>query len=248
MLAAVLLTRVAGRSSRRVVLARGGALALALYEFVFLGFRHDVSRLDAHAINRASAYLGTARAALFALAPQPTDGTTFYFIHLPANVGMLNGDGPALRIWYGNASLRGAFITQYRATPGRPSLFFSADSMGHLSAVVRGLPDADLASPTPDYADAHHYLAANLARAGELEDALLEWRKVLAVFPSDLRSSTNLAHHAYRAGRYADAIRYAAVGLQSAPADDTLRAIMERAVGAEEALRRSRSEGRKRSP
>jgi tetratricopeptide (TPR) repeat protein len=124
-------------------------------------------------------------------------------------------------VWYGDPTLRGRFLSSYAPDPRRPSFFFGHDDAEHLVEIVRGLPDRELAAPPPIYRAAHTDLGSTLAGAGELEDALVEWRKVLQVDATFCDAAANLGMTLSRLARFAEAapVLELAARLEPAAAD-----------------------------
>jgi hypothetical protein len=112
-----------------------------------------------------------------------------FFVRVPSEVGFLAGDGPALRVWYANPTLRGGFYTEYRARserdPPGPDLFFRYDSIGGWVEVVRGAEDVARARlANPRWETDHGTLAATLARAGDWVPAAAEYAKLAGAVPT----------------------------------------------------------------
>src|SRR5262249_46281228 len=80
---------------------------------------------------RAGTFIGFLRHDLEHQVPDPPHHSRFYFVRVPSNVGFLAGDGPALRVWYGDSTLRGGFYPSYRpraaGEPRGPDWFFRYD-------------------------------------------------------------------------------------------------------------------------
>jgi tetratricopeptide (TPR) repeat protein len=168
------------------------------------GIAYHASLCDAHNIRRASAHLRNFRADLLRLHPTLPEKARVYFWNIPYWIGFQLADGPALRVWYGDSTLAGAFLSAYVPAPGRPTLFFGHDDAMHLIEIVRGLPDPQLHDPPAIYTAAHNDLGATLATAGEPEAALIEWRKVLEVDPNSLEAAANLGITLNRLGRFGE--------------------------------------------
>ena len=50
-----------------------------------------------------------------------------YFWNIPPWIGFQVADGPALRVWYGDPTLSGHFLSAYASDPRRPAFFFGHD-------------------------------------------------------------------------------------------------------------------------
>lgn len=161
---------------------------------------------DAHNIRRASHHLWNFRDDLRRHHPVLPESARVYFWNIPPWIGFQLADGPALRVWYGDPTLSGHFLSAYAPDPRRPAFFFGHDDAMRLVEIVRGLPDPALAAPPPIYQAAHTDLGSTLAGAGEHEDALVEWRKVLQVDATFSDAAANLGMTLCRLERYAEAV------------------------------------------
>ncbi len=153
---------------------------------------------------RAASFIGFMRADLKRQLPEPPPHTRFYFVRVPSNVGFLAGDGPALRVWYGDPTLRGGYYPSYRPRsseePPGQDLFFRYDSVAGWVPVVRGAENLDLARRlNPRWAVDHEVLAQALSRAGDWGAAAGEYQKLATAAP--LR-----VEFAYNAGVCSEAV------------------------------------------
>src|SRR5262249_26047456 len=109
----------------------------------------------------------------------------------------LAGDGPALRVWYGDSTLRAGFYPSYRPRgPGErgEDFFFRFDSAGGWVRVVKGPEDlAQSRAANPRWLADHETLAQTLARAGDWPGALVEYEKLSAVDPSRIDYAYDVA-------------------------------------------------------
>jgi tetratricopeptide (TPR) repeat protein len=154
-------------------------------------------------LRRADRLLAELRRDLLAMHPSFRPGSRCFFWDLPVHAGFQMADGPALRIWYDDPNLEGRFIREYTAAPSRPTFFFAYDS-GRLREVHRGHPDPDQERPPGIYPSAHAHLAYWLARAGEMETAIVECRKALHVDPDHRAATSNLGIFLVESGGYAE--------------------------------------------
>jgi len=96
---------------------------------------------------RAGDLLGRVRGQLLELRPAMPTHARSYFGGLPNNVGLVAGDTPALRVWYGDSTLRGGYWSQYgprrAGEPPGPDLFFHYDPVHGLREVHLGPEDAN---------------------------------------------------------------------------------------------------------
>ncbi|MGH7731005.1 MAG: hypothetical protein ACRENJ_07110 [Candidatus Eiseniibacteriota bacterium] len=132
---------------------------------------------------RAGAILALIRERLFRFHPKLPAHSRLYFARLPNNIGMLAGDGPALRIWYDDPSVVARYYSAYapRAPlgPAGPDYFFRFDTVQVLVEVHAGpepLPAA--MGSDPGWQRDHEMLAALFVRAGNLAGAAAEYGKL----------------------------------------------------------------------
>jgi tetratricopeptide (TPR) repeat protein len=191
---------------RRIWLGAAGVSAVALVFFLGAGIAYHPALCDAHNIRRASAHLWRFRSNLEQLHPTFPESARIYLWNLPPWIGFQLADGPAFRVWYGNPTLSGHFLSAYSPSPHRPTFFFGHDDEMNLIEIVKGRPDPGLADPPPIYTAAHNDLGATLSGVGEVEAALEEWRKVLEVDPDFIDSLANLGMTLTRLERNAEAL------------------------------------------
>jgi tetratricopeptide (TPR) repeat protein len=152
---------------------------------------------DAAYQRRAGVLLRTLRAGLLERVPHPAPHTRFWFVALPSNIGFLQGDGPALRTWYADTTLRAGFFSAWRpAAAGSPGedRFFKLHDATRWVELVPGPEDARAAvSANPRWAEDHLSLGRTFADAGEWERAAAEFAKVAEAYPQDAEPAYNLA-------------------------------------------------------
>lgn len=141
-------------------------------------------------LRRAGAFLDGLRAQLFAMHPDLPPRTRLFFARLPNSIGMIQGDGPAIRVWYSDTTLRAHFYSAYRARAAGDSaldLFFRFDSTRGLLPVRTGpaFTPAEIAEH-PGWARDHEVLAARFLEAGETGRAVVEYAKLSDAFPEDV--------------------------------------------------------------
>jgi hypothetical protein len=136
-------------------------------------------------IARAGNLLNAIRTDMLRQAPTLPAHTRVFFVGIPNNIGLLAGDGPSLRVWYGDSTLRGAYYSQYTSRPrgaDGSDRFFSFDSTTGLTEVKLGTEDVRAAvQARPSWEDDHEVLAALLLRSGDLEAAAGEFAKLGAL-------------------------------------------------------------------
>jgi len=173
-----------------VWLARRPRLALAVGVALVLlrAAEADTPTLDWSSewyLRRAAAFLEHLRADLLRRLPSPPPHARLFFVRVPSNVGFLNGDAPALRVWYGDPTLRGGFYTDYHArAAGEPpgeDYFFRYDSTSGWVPVHRGAEDLAVARrANPRWERDHEVLAETLARGEDWARAAGEYAKLAA--------------------------------------------------------------------
>ena len=176
-----------------VLLARKPAIAIAVVAALALlrAGRATTPSLDWGSQRNqrlAASNIGEMSADLIHSEPAVPQHIRKFFIRVPSYVGFLAGDGPALRVWYGDSTLRAGFYPAYTLRgPGEArgeDYFFRFDSAGGWVRVVKGLEDLTKArAMNPRWVADHETLAQTLARAGDWQGALVEYQKLSAVEP-----------------------------------------------------------------
>jgi hypothetical protein len=147
---------------------------------------------------RAGAYLAGIREQMRESFPRFAPHARLWFVRLPNNVGFLAGDGPAVRIWYRDPTLRAGYYSAYapRATgePAGPDHFFRMDESGRLSEIRRTpLDERDLAATAaadsaesrrnPRWRTDRLSLASAFATGRDWGGAAAEFRRLALAFP-----------------------------------------------------------------
>jgi hypothetical protein len=147
---------------------------------------------------RAGAYVDRIRDFLRVTHPTFPPHTRLWFVRLPNNVGFLAGDGPAVRVWYRDSTLRAGYYSAYTArAPGEPDgadHFFRMDEAGQLREVRRDAADdtaravvaqADTAATQDDprWQTDRLALANAFAKGGNWRGAASEYRRLALAFP-----------------------------------------------------------------
>jgi hypothetical protein len=137
---------------------------------------------------RAGALLGDIREKLFQLHPAFPPHSRLFFAELPNNIGLLAGDGPAIRVWYGDPSLKGRYYSAYTPRAAGDSLggdyFFLFDSLRVLREVHPGPEATRLAMRrSPTWHRDHAVLASLFIHAGDIRGAASEYAKLWQAFP-----------------------------------------------------------------
>ncbi|MCC6350804.1 MAG: hypothetical protein IT347_14550 [Candidatus Eisenbacteria bacterium] len=183
-------------------LVRPDALAVAaIAVFSFAASARDATPSadwgDASYQRRAGALLGTLRGRLLAIAPHPEPHTRFWFVSLPNNIGFLQGDGPALRTWYGDPTLRAGFFSAWRpapeGAPGKDRFFKWREGAGWTELVPGPENAAAAMAANPLWGADHMALARTFADAGAWKEAAREFEKVATALPRDAEPAYNAA-------------------------------------------------------
>ena len=132
---------------------------------------------------RAGNLLGLIRRQLLAQHPTLPHHARLYFGNIPNNIGLVAGQSPAVRSWYGDSTLQAGFYSYYEPRSGRepqgPDLFFRFDTTMGLTEVRTGPEDVALASRADaGWEDAHRKLAVLFVSHGNFRAAAEEFEKV----------------------------------------------------------------------
>ena len=138
---------------------------------------------------RAGSLLGAIRERLFHYHTTLRPRSRLFFARLPNNIGLLAGDGPAIRIWYDDPSLVAMYYSAY--TPRAPhdsmgaDYFFRFDTVQVLVEVRQGPePLRTAIQQNPDWQRDHDVLASLFIHAGNVRAAAGEYAKLARAFPN----------------------------------------------------------------
>jgi hypothetical protein len=140
---------------------------------------------------RAAEFVDFMRQDLLAKVPAVPPHSRLYFVDVPNNVGFLQGDGPALRVWFREPTVTGGLFSQYRprgaGVPAGPDRFFRYDSVAGWIEIHRG-PEAVARARAADrlWREDHERLAIALSRGGDWPGTLAEYAKLAAAFPDSV--------------------------------------------------------------
>jgi hypothetical protein len=139
---------------------------------------------------RAGAFVSGIRGELLALHSTLPPGSRLFFANLPNNIGLLTGDGPAVRVWYSDSTLRARYYSAYAARRADEThgadFFFRYDTTSGFAEVRKGAENvAAERAANPRWRHDHEVLAALLLRSGETADAIVEYGKLAEAFPED---------------------------------------------------------------
>jgi hypothetical protein len=115
--------------------------------------------------------------------PRVSPFSRMYFANIPYNIGLIAGDGPTLRVWYGDSSLESGYYSQYRprteSAPRGADYFFRFDSTAGMVEVRAGEEDVRSAiRDNPKWEEDHDGLAGLFLEKGDLRRAAVELAKL----------------------------------------------------------------------
>jgi hypothetical protein len=182
---------------------------------------------------RAASFIAAMRADMLRQHPHPAPHTRFFFVRVPSNVGFLAGDGPAVRIWYRDSTLRAGYYSSYQPRPAdratAPDLFFRFDSTGRWVEVMPGPEDvARGRERNPRWEKDHATLAGALAVGGDWTLAAHEYVKLAGAFPDRGGYAHDAAVSFEALGDSAAAARWYATAAALPGADDETRRSAQR--------------------
>jgi len=140
---------------------------------------------------RAAEFIDFMRRDLLVKVPTLPPHSRLYFADVPNNVGFLQGDGPALRVWFREPTVTGALFSQYRTRPAGlpagPDRFFRYDSVTGWIEIHRG-PEVVATARAVDrlWREDHERLAIVLSRGGDWPGTVAEYAKLAAAFPDSV--------------------------------------------------------------
>jgi hypothetical protein len=151
-------------------------------------------------------------AALVRELPRPEPHTRLWFVGLPNDIGFLAGDGPAVRVWYADSTLRAGYFSAWHAwpenAPGRDR-FFKLKPGPRLVELHEGDEDAAVArAQDSEWAEDHLSLGHTFAEAGDWARAEREFRKLAAADPRDAEPAYNVGLCRMAQRDTADAVRW----------------------------------------
>lgn len=132
---------------------------------------------------RAGSILASIRDDLYRQHPTVPPHTRVFLGHIPNNIGLINGQSPALRVWYRDSTLQAGFYSNYRPRPASAprgaDLFFRFDSVAGMVEVRAGPEDVrqGLVS-NPRWEGDHEKLAMLFLRNGDVRRAASEFEKL----------------------------------------------------------------------
>jgi hypothetical protein len=143
---------------------------------------------------RAGAFVRDIRDRLLGAYPKMEPNARLWFVRLPNNVGFLAGNGPVVRVWYGDPTLEAGYYSAYTARgegePAGPDHFFRMDEAGQFMEVKQGaLEDTTAAAVHADERSNPRFhtdrlaLATALAQGKNWAGAATEFRMLAIAYP-----------------------------------------------------------------
>jgi hypothetical protein len=133
-------------------------------------------------LHRAADILGAIRQEILRQHPSFPPASRVYFAHIPNNIGLLAGNGPSLRVWYRDSTLRGFYYSQYAPREDgldRRDFFFRFDSTAGMIEVHKGPEDVERAQrDNSAWEHDHEGLADLFLWAWDLPAAAAEYGKL----------------------------------------------------------------------
>ena len=210
---------------------------------------------------RAGAYVNQIREFLHDAHPRFEPHSRLWFVRLPNNVGFLAGDGPAVRIWYREPTLRAGYYSAYAARaagePAGPDHFFRMDEAGRLSEIRRESAGDSVAAPTPlDEAERRENprwetdrvsLARTLAGGNDWRGAAAEFRRLAIAYPESSGYAFDAASMYMQAGDTSTAFQWFREAARRPSAPPELKAAVKEILPPEPVVRRKKAPDRKGS-
>ncbi|MFN8586498.1 MAG: hypothetical protein U0704_01765 [Candidatus Eisenbacteria bacterium] len=198
--------------------AHAGVAAGSLAVLALLGTARDATPShdwgEAAYQRRAAGFHRALRNDLLRKLPEPGAHARLYFVRVPDRVGLVQGDTPALRVWYDDPTLSGGFYSAYapRVTgaPAGRDWFFRLDSLAGWIEVRAGAEDVLAAmAANPRWRTDHRTLAAMFAAAGDFTAAAIEHAKLAEALPLSSDDAFDAAAAWSAAGDSARALAWA---------------------------------------
>jgi hypothetical protein len=163
---------------------------------------------------RAGAYVNDIREFLKLTHPRFEPHSRLWFVRLPNNVGFLAGDGPAVRVWYRDRTIRAGYYSAYTARaagePDGPDHFFRMDENGVLSEIRRLAAGDTVGTPAavdeaerlanPRWQTDRVSLAHTLATGQDWRGSAAEFRRLAIAYPESSTYAFSAASMYMQAG------------------------------------------------
>jgi hypothetical protein len=178
---------------------------------------------------RAAEFLHFMRVDLRAKVRAPASHSRFFFVDVPSSVGFLQGDAPALRVWYGDSTLRGGLFSDFRVrdAAGRrgPDRFFRFDSTAGWVEIRAGDENVAAARAADRlWRRDHERLAIALSRGQDWPAAATEYAKLARALPDSVNYVYYAGLAALAAGDSAGGRTWLGRAARLPDADDEIRA------------------------
>ncbi len=162
---------------------------------------------------RAVVFHRAARSGLERLHPEFPRGSHLYFADIPDYVGFLASDARVARVWYADTTLRGGYVSQFRARAGADTAggdyFFRFDPAGSWVEIRSGeRPSAAALAANSRWESDHRDLALALGRGGGWGAAAGELERLFEMRPGSAEYAYNAAVCHEQAGQPAEAARW----------------------------------------
>lgn len=172
---------------------------------------------------RAGAHVRRIREFLREAHPRFEPNARLWFVRLPNNVGFLAGDGPAVRVWYRDPTLRAGYYSAYAArpagSPAGPDHFFRMDESGEFLEIARSpLDGGDLARmaaadsvelrANPRWRTDRLALASAMATGRDWRAAAAEFRRLALAYPDSSSFAFDAASAFMQAGDSSTALQW----------------------------------------
>jgi hypothetical protein len=173
---------------------------------------------------RAGKFVSEIKQNLLAVHPTLAPHSRLWFVRLPNNVGFLAGDGPAVRVWYRDPTLKGGYYSAYapRAAgePEGSDHFFRMDEAGSFleirrdmasdTASVAAVASADSVErqANPRWRTDRLSLASALAGGRDWRGAAAEFRRLAIAYPESSGFAFDAASAFMQAGDSAAAFQW----------------------------------------
>jgi len=168
---------------------------------------------------RAGAFVRDIRDRLLGAYPKMEPNARLWFVRLPNNVGFLAGNGPVVRVWYGDPTLEAGYYSAYTARaegePAGPDHFFRMDEAGQFMEVKQGaIEDTTAAAVRADERSNPRFrtdrlaLATALAQGKNWAGAATEFRMLAIAYPDSSGFAFDAATAYLQAGDTTSALQW----------------------------------------
>ena len=211
---------------------------------------------------RAGAFVHRIREFLRETHPTFEPNARLWFVRLPNNVGFLAGDGPAVRVWYREPTLRAGYYSTYAprsyGAPAGPDHFFRMDEAGELLEIHR-TPLGDLGLTAIAAADSAELranprwhtdrvaLATAMANGSDWPAAAVEFRRLATAYPDSSAFAFDAASAFMQAGDTTTALLWLREAARRPDAPESLRVAVRAMLPPEPVVKKRPADGRERA-